>query len=85
MNGASDPRVLYRGVENTSVAEEPNPDSLPRQGALPELVERQLVASEPLVDVDIGDVHVRRVRPETEVVVQQDDHVTAVAIRALKR
>ena len=83
--GASNPRVLYRGVERVSVAEEPDPVGLPHQGALPESVERQLVASEPLVDIDIGDVHVRGVRPDTEVVVQQDDRVTAVAIRALKR
>ena len=85
VSGPSNPRVLYRGVESKSMAEEPDPDSLPRQGALPELVERRLVASEPLVDIDIGDVHVRGVQPETEVVVQQDDHVTAVTIRALKR
>jgi hypothetical protein len=85
VSGPSNPRVLYRGVKSASVAEEPKSDDLPRQGALPELVERELVASEPLVDIDIGDVHVRGVRPETEVVVQQDDRVTAVAIRALRR
>lgn len=85
VSGPSNPRVLYRGVDRSSVAKEPKSDDLPRQGALPELVERQLDASEPLVDIDIGDVHVRGVRPETEVVVQQDDRVTAVAIRALRR
>lgn len=85
VSGPSNPRIVYRGVESNSVAEEPNPDILPRQGALPDLVERKLAASEPLVDIDIGDVHVRGVRPDTEVVVQQDDRVTAVAIRAIKR
>ncbi len=58
---------------------------IPRQGALPTLVERRLDAVEPVVDIDIGDVHVRGVRPETEIVVQQGEQVTSVAIRALRR
>jgi hypothetical protein len=85
VGGSERPRALYRGVEHASATKEPDPGVLPRQGALPEAVGQELDASEPLVDIDVGDAHVRGVRPETRVVIQQDGHVTAVTIRALKR
>jgi len=64
---------------------DPPQSKVPSQGALPDEVAMRITNTEPLVDIEIGEIRIRGMRPELEVVVQQDEHVTAVSLRAAQR
>jgi len=53
--------------------------------SLPGPVADRLNAVDRLVEVDVGDIRIRGMRPETEVVVQQGDQLTSVSVRAPQR
>lgn len=83
--GPAHPRELPAGQRRTPEFVDPASSAVPAQGVLPDPLAERLASTEPVVDVDIGDVHIRGLRPDIEVAVQQGDRITAVSVRKPRR
>jgi hypothetical protein len=79
------PRELPVSAGRIPSFDEPTSAAVPPQGPLPRSIVEHAMAIEPLLDIDVGEVHIRGLRPETEVVVQQGNQLTVVTVRAPKR
>jgi hypothetical protein len=79
--GLAYPQEIGRHGGPLQPFQEPKSSNVPLQGALPIPIAERIAANETLVDVEVGEVRVRGMRPETQVVVQQDDDITVVTVR----